>query len=65
MAADPVTASLDVADDVLKLTAQKDAQANTAAEVAAKQARELQSLKDQINQALENGDLTQIRRLCA
>jgi hypothetical protein len=48
MAADPVTGGLAVADDLLKVGLQKDAQANTPAMEAAKVARELQALKDKI-----------------
>ena len=65
MAADPITGVAAVADDVLKIGLQKDAQLNTASGVAAKQAGEVQRLKEQIIAAIEKGDLDEIRRLCA
>lgn len=65
MSLDPVTAVADVLGDGLKLVAQKDAQVNTPAMVAARQADAVQALKEQIIAAIEKGDLDEIRRLCA
>ena len=63
MAADPVTGGLAVADDALKLGLQIDAQANMPAMEAAKVAREIQQLKDRINQLIAEGNIDEIRRL--
>jgi hypothetical protein len=65
MAIDAVTAIASGTDDAIKLVLQKDAQANTPAEIAAKQAQQVQDLKDAINAAILKGDLDEVRRLCA
>jgi hypothetical protein len=65
MAVDAITGALQVADDVGKLALQKDAQLNTPAEVVAKEAAQVQALKDAIKAALEKGDLNAIQLLCA
>jgi hypothetical protein len=65
MALDVITGALAVADDVLKVGLQKDAQLNAPAVVLAKQSAEVQKLKDAVNAAIKNGDLDEIRRLCA
>lgn len=62
---DPVSSVAAVVDDSLKLALQKDAQHNTTPEIAAAIAAEVQKLKDQINSAIEKGDIEAIRRLCA
>jgi len=65
MALDPVTAVASAVGDGVELVLQKDAQFNTPAEVAARQAQQVQDLKDKIKAAIERGDLDEIRRLCA
>lgn len=65
MSLDPVTAVGSAVDDGVKLVLQKDSEANTPAEIAARQAQQVQNLKDAINAAIEKGDLDEIRRLCA
>ena len=49
MAADPVTGALSVADDLLKVALQKDAQRNTQAMVQALVAKRMQKVKDEVN----------------
>lgn len=65
MALDPVSAIASVVDDGVKVALQKDAQLNTPAEVAARQAQQVEKLKDAILAAIESGDLDEVRRLCA
>ena len=65
MGLDPVSSVASAVGDGIKVVLQKDAQLNTPAEVAAKQASELQALKDAIKAAIEKGDLDAIRLLCA
>lgn len=65
MALDAVTAVGSAVDDGIKLVLQKDAQANSPAEIAARQAQQVQDLKDAIMAAIEKGDVDEIRRLCA
>ncbi|MEN6533328.1 MAG: hypothetical protein ABFD89_06670 [Bryobacteraceae bacterium] len=65
MALDPVTSVAGAVDDGIRVILQKDAQLNTPAAVSAKQASEVQTLKEAIKAAIEKGDLDEIRRLCA
>jgi hypothetical protein len=73
MAADPVTAGLDAADDALKVGLQVGQQENTPAEITARTAQQVQDLRDKINRIMllatgstnHEDTLYQIRRLCA
>ncbi len=62
---DPVTSVAGAIDDAEKVVLQKDAQLNTPEQIAAKQAQEVQALKDAILAAIEKGDLGAIRILCS
>jgi hypothetical protein len=65
MAIDPISSVAGAVDDAIKIAMQKDAQRNTPAQIAAKQASQVQALKEKIRAAIEKGDLDEIRRLCA
>ena len=68
MALDPATAGLSVADDLLKAGLQFQSEKNTAAEIQAKESRELQALKDKINALIAANTpeaLDEIRKLVA
>lgn len=62
---DPITSIAGAVDDAEKIALQKDAEKNTPEQIAAKQAQEVQALKDAILAAVEKGDLDAIRTLCA
>jgi uncharacterized protein YdeI (YjbR/CyaY-like superfamily) len=74
-ASDPVTAVANSLSDALALTQQIQTERNTAAEVAAAQAKQIQDMKDAIAAVLEKMDeqqkagqpvnLDEIRILCA
>ena len=54
-----------MADDLLKVGLQKDGQENTPQMVDEKVAKEIQKLKDRINTLIAEGNLEEIRRICA
>ena len=56
MATDAITAGLDLASQVTKAALQLQAERNTAAELAKKQAEQLQAVKDLINKLAADVD---------